>query len=615
MNIVNPSRPQQYRALNLYFNRGVIEGALQEKYRLQSQTTFGKILGRLLSAALFFLIMFNFFGRSLYSFYESKYHQLKDYLESDDTDTKSTYADQSNTEEETMTKKPRKKKTSKHQITNMNVKFSDVVGIGDERAELEEVVKFLQDPDPYVEKGARLPKGILLSGKPGVGKTLVAKAVAGEAGAPFFFIDASGIDGPFVGSGTKKLKQIFEDAKKVSPSIIFIDEIDSIGGKRSVSGKYPYARHTINMLLSLMDGFDQEHRVVVIGSTNLPEVLDEALTRSGRFDMTVNIPPPQIKQRYDILQHYLSKILTTVDIDVDELSRITGGMVPADLKNLVDTAGRIAVNKANPAVTQTELIEAIDQISMGLGLKSKVKKVSKETYENTAWHEAGHAVSNYLIGKQDLRFKAKMNEHCPVHKITIIPRGKSGGHTAFLQDDGFWYEEDIVKRLIVAYGGYVGEEMYGEYITTGPSGDFQAATNLAKELVLRNLMGKTEDLKFNSIKEYEKMSDTEKQRVDKEIIKVTTKAYKDCKNMLEANRHSMKVVAEALVEYHQISAEEMELIIKTGHAHAGKHLRIEEDTDLNHKRIIKPKNTAPKDVPEDVILQNLKNLGQKPEKS
>lgn len=368
------------------------------------------------------------------------------------------------------------------------------------------------------------------------------------------------------------------------------------------------------MLLSLMDGFDNEHRVVVIGSTNLPEVLDEALTRSGRFDMTVNIPPPQINQRFDILQHYLSKILTTVDIDVYELSRITGGMVPADLKNLVDTAGRIAVTKSNPAVTQNELIEAIDQISMGLGLKSRVKKVSKETYENTAWHEAGHAVANYLIGKNDLRFKAKMKEHCPVHKITIIPRGRSGGHTSFLQDDGFWYEGDIVKRLIVAYGGYVGEEMYGKYITTGPSGDFQAATNLAKELVLRNLMGKAEQVKFNSIKEYEKLSDSEKERVDKEIIKVTRKAYRDCKTLLEENHHSMKCVAEALVEYHQISAEEMEIIIKTGHPHAGKHLRFEEDEDLNRKRIIKPKNTAPKDVPKDVILQNLKNLGQKPDK-
>lgn len=606
--------------VNTYFNKGIFDKVMLyksiRKTKIESRPSIARILLLIIYAAFFY----HFFWNAISQFYKDKWEQFQEWVDDDEEETSTSKLDKKtntysaqNIEERsiTETEKPkRKKRRSKFQIVDVATRFSDVIGIGDERAELEEIVSFLRNPEEYSSKGARLPKGILLSGEPGVGKTLLAKAVAGEAGVPFFFLDASSVDGPFVGSGTKKLKQIFEDAKKHSPSIIFIDEIDSIGGKRASSGKYPYARHTINMLLSLMDGFDSGKNVVVIGSTNLPDILDEALTRSGRFDVTVNIPSPFIRQRNDILQFYLAKILTTVDIDVDEIARITGGMVPADLKNLCDTAGRIAVGKNNPAVTQVEIIEAIDQLTMGIGLKSKIDKVSKATMENTAWHEAGHALCSYLMGQEDMRSNKKMAEHLPVHKITIIPRGQSGGHTSFLNDDGFFYEEDLFKRLCVAYGGYVGETMYGKGLTTGPSGDFRAATNLARSIVIENLSGKSVGSTFNGIKAYEKLSDEEKERVDKEIVKVCNQAYAHCNDILTSNYSSMSAIAEALAHYHQITSKEMELIIQTGNAHGAKHLRIEEDHELNKRRIIKPKETAPKDIPAEVLLNNLKNIGK-----
>lgn len=349
---------------------------------------------------------------------------------------------------------------SKYFVQDTKVKFSDVRGIGDEKQELTDVVDFMRNPEKYNSLGAKLPKGILLSGPPGVGKTLLAKAVANEAGVPFFHIDGSSVEGPWVGTGVRKLEEIFTAAKQHSPSIgkcvnysfkrdfwvlvlfelfleffltflaflaffsvfsaffsasdpiisstirfqipsfshfpiVFIDEIDAIGGKRTTSDKYPHARSTINTLLSLMDGFDKDDPVVVLGSTNMPETLDEALLRSGRFDVKIAIPKPLRHQREQILQFYLGKLQTTVDINVDELARITGGMVPADMKNLANTAGRIAVAKGNLAVTQVDLVEAKDQMSMGVGRRSELRHLSKVTTENTAWHEAGHAVCMY----------------------------------------------------------------------------------------------------------------------------------------------------------------------------------------------------------------------------
>lgn len=364
-----------------------------------------------------------------------------------------------------------------------------------------------------------------------------------------------------------------------------------------------------------MDGFDKDDPVVVLGSTNMPETLDEALLRSGRFDVKIAIPKPLRHQREQILQFYLGKLQTTVDINVDELARITGGMVPADMKNLANTAGRIAVAKGNLAVTQVDLVEAKDQMSMGVGRRSELRHLSKVTTENTAWHEAGHAVCMYLTNKSSLRAKNNMPEALGIHKITIIPRGGSGGHTAWLQADGEMFEEDVYSYMMTGLGGYVGEQMYDDDVTTGPSGDFGAVTNLAKQMILRD-MYETDKIGqfFNSQEKdiYKSFSDKEKERVDKAIVEVTRKAFHDCKKLLEENRPAMKAVAEALIKYDQITFEEMIEIVDKLNPTAGEYLRVEDDHELNKRRIIKPKGVEPAQIPADVIKQNLKNIRNSP---
>jgi len=503
---------------------------------------------------------------------------------------------------------------SPYYVVSTDVKFSDVIGIGEERQELMDIVDFMKEPERYTSLGAKLPKGVLLSGPPGVGKTLLAKAVAGESGVPFFHIDGSSIDGPYVGQGTQKIKEIFTHAKKHAPSIIFIDEIDSVGGKRTVSDKYPHARHTINTLLSEMDGFDKDTPVVVLASTNMPDVLDEALTRAGRLDIKIHVGPPLRQARFDILQHYLAKLQTTVDVDVDEVARITGGMVPADFKNLANTAGRIAVQRNHVAVTQTDITEAHDEITMGIGLKAKAGRLSKECLENTAWHEAGHALCTYFMQLESKRQSKNIDPFAPVHKITIIPRGQSGGHTAFLTNDGGAFEDDLFMRLCVAYGGYVGEEMYhGEgRISTGPGGDFQSATRLAQSLVINGLY--QHDLGESSHrflkKKYEDLSEEEKEVVDKDIVKLCTKAYEYCKKLLYRYQNSMKCISEALVKYEQITAEEMEAIILANDPEGGHHLRYEDNDEVNKRRIVKIKGIRLADIPENIKAQNKKHLGK-----
>ena len=510
-------------------------------------------------------------------------------------------------------KKPKKKKDKKTFVVKSNVTFKNIIGLGDEMKDIQNIVNFLKDREEYDKRGATLPKGILLSGPPGVGKTFIAKAIAGEAGLPFLYLDGGNIEGPLVGQGSRKLKEAFKEAREKQPSILFIDEIDSIGGKRDASASSPYARETINALLSEMDGFDKDAQVMVIGSTNLADILDEALTRSGRFDLKIYLPKPAVRQREALLQHYLKNVRTAVDLDVDQVSRTTFNMTPADIKNLINTAGRHAVKHDRPCITQTDLTEGNDQLSMGIGMTHKMKTISDESRWNVCWHEAGHALVSYLMNEKVLRVtNLKDDPIVRVNKITIVPRGNSGGHTAFLGRDGEMFMDEAYAHLMMGYGGYVGEETYADSITdpeqkeraglsTGPSGDFSQATRIAKEMVYHKLrrQGEFQDWGYHNQLGH---ANTEfKEKFDEEMLKLTNKAYTEAKELLKKNYQKFKVLAECLYHYEQITYEEMVLVLEKMDPHAIKQSSTwGKKFVFNNNRPTKAIGIRPKDVPEKI---------------
>lgn len=480
--------------------------------------------------------------------------------------------------------------------------FSDIIGLGDEMKDLQNIVKFLSDREEYDKIGATLPKGILMSGPPGVGKTFIAKAIAGEAGVPFLYLDGGDIEGPLVGQGSAKVKAAFKEARSVQPSILFIDEIDSIGGKRVETASSAYARETINALLSEMDGFDKDSQVLVMGSTNMPEILDEALTRSGRFDYKFNLPQPARRQREELLEHYLSKVRTAMDLDIDEIAKTTWNMVPADITNLVNTAGRNAIKNGRHAITQVDLVESNDQLKMGIGMTHKMKQISDDSKWSVSWHEAGHALVNYLANETVARVKNRKEQAAlRVHKITIIPRGNSGGHTAWVGQDGDMYGDENYAHLLAIYGGYIGEEVYQKGdITTGPSGDFQQATHNVNHLVYKNFTkaGKFGD--YTNNKYYGWTDPKAKEEFDKEKLKITKQAYNEAKKLLLDNMDKFKVLAETLYHYEQITFEEMEHVLKKLDPHAIKEIRPAKKFNFDNNRLVKPIGIKLKDVPEKV---------------
>jgi len=509
-----------------------------------------------------------------------------------------------------MNQKPKKTK----QYDKKRVTFKDIIGLGDEKSELEEIVNFMKNPESYHAIGAKLPKGVLLYGPPGVGKTLIAKAVAGEANVPFHFVDGSSIEGGFVGSGARAIKKFFNKAREQTPCIIFIDELDSVGGRRTNSPIHPHARQTINALLTEMDGIDSESNIVVLASTNLVEVLDEALTRSGRFDLKINIPVPLKKQRFEIFQHYLSKLRTTVDINVNDIVSVTSGKTPSDIKNICNTAGRLAVRNDQPAITQNNLTEANDIVSMGTRMKSMREQQSKECTENTAWHEAGHALIGHLMDASSLRNRRKEVEtFMPVHKITLLPRGGSGGHTSFLHPESKTLRGDLWRSLCIAYGGYIAEELYQKNgnVTRGPSGDFQNATSTAYQIAWHNLMDDLDGDHVNNIDDltyenYSKLSNEQKEKFDKQVVEITNSAYEHGKKLIENNMVSLKLVADALLKYDQITYKEMQEILKKGNVSAGEKYRTDENIDK--RTLVKPKGMKVIDIPLKVLKRNEENL-------
>uniref|UniRef100_A0A671V8I7 ATP-dependent zinc metalloprotease YME1L1 n=1 Tax=Sparus aurata TaxID=8175 RepID=A0A671V8I7_SPAAU len=418
-----------------------------------------------------------------------------------------------------------------------NVTFEHVKGVEEAKNELQEVVEFLKNPQKFTVLGGKLPKGVLLVGPPGTGKTLLARAVAGEADVPFYYASGS--------------ENLFREAKANAPCVIFIDELDSVGGKRIESPMHPYSRQTINQLLAEMDGFKPNEGVIIIGATNFPEALDNALIRPGRFDMQVTVPKPDVKGRTEILNWYLKKIKVDPAIEAKIIARGTVGFSGADLENLVNQAALKAAVDGKDMVTMKELEFAKDKILMGPERRSA--EIDSKNKRITAYHESGHAIVAYYT-----------KDAMPINKATIMPRGPSLGHVSMLPDDDRWSEtrSQLLAQMDVSMGGRVAEEIiFGhEYITTGASSDFDSATKIAKMMVTR--FGMCEKLGVMTYADVTAQSPETQAAVEHEIRVLLKESYERAKALLKSHAKEHKNLADALLMYETLDAKEIQLVLE-----------------------------------------------------
>ena len=453
-----------------------------------------------------------------------------------------------------------------------DVKFDDVAGVDGAKEELREVVDFLKNPEKYTKAGARVPKGVLLLGRPGTGKTLLAKAVAGESGASFFSISGSEFVEMFVGVGASRVRDLFEKAKESSPSIIFIDEIDAIGRRRSVgknSGSNDEREQTLNQLLVEMDGFETDTKVIVLAATNREDVLDPALLRAGRFDRRVTVDAPDLQGRVAILKvHSRNKKLDS-DVRLEDIAKITPGFVGADLANLLNEAAILAARRASDTIKMADLDEAVDKIGMGLGQKGKI--IKPEEKKLLAYHEAGHAIMTELTPGAD-----------PVHKVTIIPRGDAGGFMMPLPEEKLvTTSRQMLAEIKVLFGGRAAEEIGLDDISTGAYSDIKRATKVARAYVESvGMSKKLGPINFeNSDDEYSfapNKSDETVREIDLEIRKILTEEYLNTLNTLQDNWAKLEEVVKLLLKKETITGDEVRRIIK---GETAEHiLKISEDT-------------------------------------
>ena len=440
-----------------------------------------------------------------------------------------------------------------------NITFADVAGCDEAKEEVSELVDFLRDPSKFQKLGGRIPKGVLLVGNPGTGKTLLAKAIAGEAKVPFFSISGSDFVEMFVGVGAARVRDMFENAKKHSPCIIFIDELDAVGRQRGagLGGGNDEREQTLNQMLVEMDGFEASAGVIVIAATNRPDVLDPALMRPGRFDRQVVVPLPDIRGREQILIVHMRKVPLSPDVKADILARGTPGMSGADLANLVNEAALFAARGGKRLVDMDDFEKAKDKILMGAERRSMV--MNEEEKRNTAYHESGHAVVAKLVPKSD-----------PVHKVTIIPRGRALGLTMQLpEEDRYAYDRVyLMSRIAVLFGGRIAEELFMNQMTTGASNDFERATQMARDMVTRYGMsdalgpmvyGENEGEVFlgRSVTTHKNMSETTMQKVDAEIRRIIDEQYGLARRLLEENRDKVEAMTAALLELETIDADQI----------------------------------------------------------
>ncbi|XP_046682920.1 ATP-dependent zinc metalloprotease YME1L-like isoform X2 [Homalodisca vitripennis] len=438
----------------------------------------------------------------------------------------------------------------------INVTFNDVKGVDEAKQELKDVVEFLKNPEKFSSLGGKLPKGVLLVGPPGTGKTLLARAVAGEAGVPFFHAAGPEFDEILVGQGARRVRDLFKAAKERAPCVIFIDEIDSVGAKRTNAVLHPYANQTINQLLSEMDGFHQNEGVIVLGATNRREDLDKALLRPGRFDVEVIVPAPDYTGRKEILTMYLGRIRAK-NIDVEILARGTTGFTGADLENMINQAALRAAIDGADFVTMKYLEVARDKVIMGPERKSRI--LDDETNEITAYHEGGHAVVAYYT-----------KDSHPLHKVTIIPRGPSLGHTAYIPEKERYHvtKSQLLAMMDTMMGGRAAEEIiFGpEKITSGASSDLKQATAIATHMVkdwgMSEKAGlRTHDTEKQGLITLNEVSPQTTAVLDSEIQRILQESYERAKTILKTHQKEHKMLAEALLKYETLDAEDIKAIM------------------------------------------------------
>lgn len=438
----------------------------------------------------------------------------------------------------------------------ITVTFNDVKGVDEAKQELRDIVEFLKNPTKFSSLGGKLPKGVLLVGPPGTGKTLLARAVAGEAGVPFFHAAGSEFDEILVGQGARRIRDLFKAAKEKSPCVVFIDEIDSVGAKRTNSVLHPYANQTINQLLTEMDGFHQNQNIIVLGATNRREDLDRALLRPGRFDIEVDVPLPDYAGRKQIIDLYLKKILSK-DIDVDLLARGTSGFTGADIENMVNQAAVKAASDGAKTVSMKYLEISRDKILMGPEKKTKIPDEEANTI--TAYHEGGHAIVAYFT-----------KDSHPLHKVTIMPRGSSLGHTAYIpaKEEYHVTKARMLALMDTMMGGRAAEELiFGpEKVTTGASNDLKQATNIAtrmvKELGMSDKVGlRTHESHSNELMSFNDLSPSTNELIDNEIKRIMQESYERAKSILNIHHKEHKLLAEALLKYETLDAEDVKKLL------------------------------------------------------
>lgn len=449
----------------------------------------------------------------------------------------------------------------------VKVTFSDVAGADEAKQELAEVVEFLKHPKKFNDLGARIPKGVLLFGPPGTGKTLLAKAVAGEAGVPFFTISGSDFVEMFVGVGASRVRDLFEQAKKNAPCIVFIDEIDAVGRQRGagLGGGHDEREQTLNQLLVEMDGFAANEGIIIIAATNRPDILDPALLRPGRFDRQIVVDRPDVRGREAILKVHTKGKPVDADVNLDVLARRTPGFTGADLSNLVNEAALLSARRNKKTISMNALEESIERVIAGPERKSKV--ISDREKRLTAYHEGGHALVGLLLPNAD-----------PVHKVTIIPRGRAGGYTLMLpkEDRSYATRGELLDRLKTMLGGRVAEEVVLKEISTGASNDIQQASRLVRSMITQYGMsdvlgpisfGEGQDHQvflgrdFNNQRNYSEDIACE---IDKEVRRYIEEAYEECRRLIVENIDKLHLIAQALMEKETLEEKDLQHIMETG---------------------------------------------------
>lgn len=475
--------------------------------------------------------------------------------------------------------------------------FKDVAGCDEEKTELEELVEFLKNPESFTELGARIPRGVLLVGPPGTGKTLLARAVAGEAGAPFLSISGSDFVEMYVGVGASRVRDLFEQAKKKAPAIVFIDEIDAVGRHRGAGtgGGNDEREQTLNQLLVEMDGFGTNSGIIVIAATNRPDVLDPALLRPGRFDRQITVNRPDAQGREDILKVHSRNKPLGPDVDLKEIAKDTIGFTGADLENLLNEAALLAVRRKKKALTMQEISDATSRVEMGTEKKSH--KYSEKAKKLTAYHEAGHAVSSYYI-----------EGHDPVKEISIIPRGMgAGGYTWYTpQEENYNSKADMLDDLISLLGGRVAEALSLNDISTGASNDLQRATSICRDMVSK--YGMSDELgpvvysddnnevflgkDYGHVNNY---SEATSARIDEQIEKMMRKAYSQTESILKTHYDKLELVAETLIKNEKISGDEFTQLMENGFI-ADEKVSENEETQAEDTEIVDGENVNEDDL-------------------